>query len=935
MTAPGVLDRVSYVLVHLVQFRWTRDGVPHELNLNTAGAKVRLDRLHVAKLLSASDVVSDASGSSRLLGTLRLIGPHSVRYNDASWLVYPSMSAILQAFPEICSTALVKVRIEVTDPHGTTEVKTLMTDAGVAAVSNCDGMTITFDVEQRNLTALVSVPQRTLSKRTVPSAWVKYLDKDSAGSPMPLALGDCLPGMLEEDTTSWWRYKLGVLGLTVPKHPCVRSHRYRNTTEWRDVHLWCEKVTGMDLRESDYDSVYVDKALVYSYWKDASGTDRYGTSVDGAFSSSAQESAYSHAALARVRPWVMYPIVPEPVNDDAGEAAAAVDGNPLTYATIPPGGFMEFEIADAENRGRISMNSTDSGTDATDLEGAGAPVGLKVLAFLAMPPGGQAPGASQAVVAFTWPNGDVYKSAQGTFTPPASGYELCQVNLPFLVAGHYPTEDPAGGWCGTSFGTWSFKTGPSNTGPDAPNYYANNKELPFRIRITNNGSAGDGPIYVVATTLAVGCQLNRASLQIEHGLFQKLREQVREANYNEEFRETFGYYDGESRALQFVPGTKKGRYKHRGRGSVETLPPPRLSSVSVSRASFKDDVSGTYTGDSHGIISEPIEMMRLVLERLCGAEVVTDGGFGDYETTRDRMRSWYGGGDQRWKMRFSVTSRGTAESVLSQLASACMGLSATRLPDGRYAFWNWPPVSGLGPERFYRGSDADCEIDVDRMVLKKAGLPQLEVGRDGPGSIINDLEITYGSNAHNIATASWDLESDDGTGSPWGYLGIVPNSTLTAFDLCLNSKQAYGARPTKRINLPQVESRIVAQMAGMYYLGRNCHPERTLDFSGVPRLHDLYPGMVFRLSDALETRLGFLPPFWPTGTRWSEIYWMATESAQRNGGESPSQAISAVCVPWTIGEKWLPTTGPTPPPDSAAAGIFGSGDAGLDPNSPN
>jgi hypothetical protein len=900
----GVLDRLDVTATYLVDLYWLdSSGEWYQLlYLSSCGSKVRLDTLHQAKVVAVSDLVHDNNGPSRCAITLMFAGPYQVWSNQlATWIdqVYETWADLSADYPKLRAGAFAWVRLEVTDVNGTSEVKAQILGK-VRCPSHCDGLTVTLEVEQTSSTSLTLIPASTLSRLTVPANDKDNIDRDNGGAVFPVQLGDCIPGMVTPLSTEWFRYKLGVLGLEVPTQPTIRSNRHYESANnrWVEVFPWTEK-SSLAVLSGDYYSAYLEsaggKALVFRNWTGTDGVDRTAAlTYDGIFKTTSVYSGVANVLTSSSRPWVMMPSVPVPVDDPYGNAAKACDGNTLTYCTILPGQTVDWELKSINLDGTLSWNSTDVGTSNlgfVDYEGAGRPVGIKICALLVMPPGGTAPGAG--TVALNMVNAAGATALAGalasTHTPPSSGYVLCQNNQPCSVSGYIVGNR---GWRGTRLAEGRFTNSiDSGANPDYPLYSGVlTKEEPLRIRITNNNA---NPVYVMAVAVVLGCRLNTKAT---------------DERYLRKVFDAAGY----ARARGPNAGADAVRIGGETRETARYAPRiTQLSGCSVARPSYVDDDAGTYTGVVGDNLTEPLEFARLLLNDYAGETTayITEGNaFGSYDWARALLRIWYKGasGNQKWSMLFNLTSQQTTEQAIEALCADCMDLRVRRLPSGKYTFCHWYPASLCNPYQYYGGSSA-YKIDVDRHVLSRDGMPQIDVSEADSSTVCNNIEITYGAGGNHVATCS-AAGSDDGTGVQWGFGGLMPGeSALTPVELCVASVARYGEQLTRKLTLPHVETPVVATMVGMFHLARDSRAARFLRFASTAFLHDLYPGMYFKLNNDLADRYGFKPPYWPAGTTWPQLTWMCTANEQRSDGGAITQAITAVFIPEIVGEDWNPT----------------------------
>jgi hypothetical protein len=210
------------------------------------------------------------------------------------------------------------------------------------------------------------------------------------------------------------------------------------------------------------------------------------------------------------------------------------------------------------------------------------------------------------------------------------------------------------------------------------------------------------------------------------------------------------------------------------------------------------------------------------------------------------------------------------------------------------------------------------------MILRgRDGRPRLDISESDSSGVISEIEITYGVGGMHVARCD-QASSDDGRGYVWGAGEQMPYSTgVRPSELCQYSVTRFGPRPVFSLNLPYVDSPYFAANVGMYFLGRFFQTERLLRLAASKRLHDLLPGMVFKLNNDLTTRFGFIPPLWKEGTTWGTagtmdgVWWMCTgNERQQMQGDShrrgaPAavdvQLISAIALPYQIGEEFGPS----------------------------
>jgi hypothetical protein len=888
-----------------------------------------------ARIKSVGDVVCDNGGPSRCAITLEVNGLYC-HVTGPTTTRYRSLHDLMQACPQMRDYCMVYVYLVTREIGSGTMVTNLRMIGKVRSVSNADGFSATLQIEQSEPMDMNLVPRNTLSKEIVPLDGQPYIDKGLLSQPLPVSLGDCLPGSVRTWGTEWFRYRLGAFGLAVPMHSTIRSHRFKSSGEWVDVNLWTELQTNLDVYSTNYQASYIvsggTPALVFDYWKDATDTARTGNTNDGLWQDYSDPSISLQACsvFVRSRPWVLVPVVPTPVVDADSNGILAVDGDATTYATIAPGKYIEYEMPSAGLPGPLSHNTTDAGTGGVDLEGANVPVGLKLVALLCVPESGATNNTSTVTLSMRFPNGAVFKTTTTVTAaaPTTEHYKIFQVNVPCKIAGADVGTSGAG-WLGTSFESGDFSTSTDNTGNDLPIVYVDgsNKpiaKLPFRIRISNDGGgAHPSDVYAIAVGAIAGCRMNATDAVTEllatigalgraindrktsKVMRAALRKSLQSANQQLAF----------ARASQDMRLTDRSAIDWSGSQATQTefwtdVPPPKIGGVAVARASFKDTY-GDYTGTVDTVLDQPVHFAKLLLEKY-GYGLAAVGTFGNYPDALLSLRSW-DDVSPNWQMNVCLNQRQTVGDAIRSFASPCLGLRLSKREDNYYAVTHWLPASGMPNTRFWGGADSLCEIDMIHHVFRRDdGLPMVQISEGDILSVCNNYEISYGSAGHHLAKCS-PSGSDDGTGAAWGG-GFMPFSDWSPDQLAAASAERYvqdtetGVSPVRRISVPFVEHPRVAARIGMYALATTVQPPRSLELTGTEALQGILPGMVFRLSTALLTRYGFSPFLWPAGTTWDQIYWLCEGNEQRvveiDRSFVVTQQIRASWLPYRIGEEF-------------------------------
>jgi hypothetical protein len=925
-----VKDRISVDVQYAAYIR-TSVGVDARIYINTAGRILKSYDYYTPRLSEVADVVYDSQGKSTCTFTIVNNARIPVYLGaSATWESYDNLGLALKAYPSLAIGGVVQLYCEERDELGAVTLQELFKGT-ISRPASATPTAFVFEGEQRNALTDARTPTETLTVAP-PTISDAVIIPAASGATIPIHLGafrSKLAG-IDDDLSWWYNRNMAVFGL---KQPVAQTVPWfltgANNLVSRLGHCVTKRI-GLADPTPGWGGAFIDAgdgvmARIYSSWADNGNwwTGR-GWAVDDTHG---PQRWVTHNRF----PWVQVPISLNPVEganlvQDQGiaEGKKTQDGNPNTWAVLPSGKRLTFEIINPKSLpGRLCCNSTDAGTNATvqpkDYEGTGLPVGLKLVVLAALPnaPGIVNPtGTNTVEVKFCFPDETTWLASYTTrsFTPPktfdAIQIKTFEINLPYDT-GLAPGNAGAG-WVNTKFADGDFTTSPSSTGADATLFYVANQTKPFKVAIKNLESSA--PIYLVSVKLIAGCRMAMdpadqvvtfSYKRHRHLLagFSPFRVHKRRAGYKIELPESWG-----------------AMYDQR------KLEKPPVSSIYTCFQYYVDDASGTYTGSASRGITDPIHhaMFLMATEgKIPVADMATGAGdFGSVVIARDLLSRWWRGGvadPVGWPMNVSLTADDSVDAWVQALGEHCLDLKVRRMPSGKYGFFVWAPidlngvdnyayVSGAAGTRTTVGTPAAPEraIITGKQVIADPSGFSMELWSSPFREVVNRIQIRYGSGLFGLAECDKD-GSDDGTGLPWGYNGVVPFSGgLTAQQLCQWSVQSFGEAPEPlRLDLPGVDNPQVAVQIGLYYLCRKYRPEWQWRATCNVGLLDAWPGHILRFDDEVLSRANFRFPLdGSTYGKWSDKFFLVEESEHR-ASRGSIQVMSGVVLPKDFNQEMV------------------------------
>ena len=911
------LDQVSIGRAAVgVVFSWTRsDGKRCRLYASDARmATLTPDNQPYHPILVQHDDIIIAGDDKTFAFTLAVDSWFTVEVYSAtySYEQYTSLYAVLRQYPEALRAATATIYIEGENDSGTVKIEQILT-ATVEQTANTNAATMSFyctlidDVEE------FDVPVRETGINAIASDDDEY--DDTKGTAVPVSFGDFVqvtPWTFTAQT--WLKYWLGVFGWEIPVAEALPVGR-RKTRHSEIRCVYAERTTGgLDKAATAYGGIYMEVggklAKVYDQWFDQSGN-----AVIGQAARFIDRTEYFGVEVED-RPFVQLPVTPTAVEASTStmKLSRAVDNNPGTYAVIPSGETVTFSLPTVSLPGRMSLNSTDAGTDASrDSEGANYPVGFKIICCLVNH--GSASITGNVTLSLQFDDGFVYLQGTAdacslTTTPtlaPGEG-RMLQLNIP------YRTATPNQGWGGTRWQSGDFTAGQSNdtSDPDYPVWRVGCEGYPMRIAFTNSMS---GPVGLAAIGPLLGVRVNTPVTVSTRDIpapatKRQLRLWLRERDYfvsspRNDDRE-FNY--GAIGASPWGPDPVKMRREYE-RWLVANRETP-ISAIKVARGMYADDSSGTYTGTASKTLTQPIEASRAAIQIYGGASsalICSGSELGSYEVAREAVRRWYSGGVSSldWTVLSQLLAKTPVGTVADGYLTNCLGMKRVRYPNGKYGWYHWGPVASLDSGRLYNGG---TPIEAEQLVLMEGdpdspeSFPSIQIGHTGRASVINSIRIMYRGRLSSMASCNWedstdgDFEEANWPAIPYSF-GLLPGGTG---GLCDTSRLRFGQRRPVTIDFTETHDSRVAVGEGLHRLARGWQPEPQMDAECGLGLHDLWEGHVFRLSNAVETKFGIVPPFWGNGVEWEDLWWMCTQNAVLSKPHLPCR-IHAVWLPYNLG----------------------------------
>lgn len=848
------------------------------------------------RIMQRGDAVSDNGQTYRGSVTIAQKGPHRVtvagvvtRYYTASDV----LAALTLAKASVTLTQRFVSGADVTDDA-------LLMTGQVVQVSHVGANSITLELELRADVENAKIPQRQLEEY---AGWeTARIPKESLGLSIPAPFGRYANyggNNFSTQTVTYLRGVLPLVGIKPNVIPAVEIERSSEVQPSTSRLAYAEKVTaGLTMANTFNDSYGTPRGYFYESALDVySCVWNTGNSI--IFDSAAgpyKGQAWSAATFAT--PWVQVPLVPSQTTEiTAGTTtpSGATDRSPFTYMGILSGGFWRAEIPQVSEVGRISGNSTIDGSGSWDNEGTDAPPGLALYVLLVNPPGQTLGGTLRAYV--VWPGTTqklmgLYVDQAMTSTPRE--VQLVKLIFPYTFDG---TVSGAGdGWGETKFHNWHFSTAPNASGQDTPLYNASasGKDLPFQIALECTA----GRVYVAGVAWVVGCRRNIAAYQprnkrTDYGVDPSSASQRRS-----DFRA--GDY-GDYGPKQIVRGgySFKGGIKYtpsRIKPGELLYSKPSDVDAYVSLATYKDDVSGTYTGTAAKLLESPVDVAYYILDvygQSTGA-VTTLGQLGSFANARANLDTWsLLKGLSGWAHDHTIVERETVNDTLDALRSVAPPLIIRRRRNKDWAAHAWYPSAAS-----WANDNYGFAIDARRHLLAEAQGPYIECFEDDARSVVNQLKINYGLDPATgkflYRAVANKTDNDDGQGGKWvdPWPGGASLGAVLAW-----SEARYGERADS-IDLPGVRDGRMAVVIGTAFLAARYRPSWRLRMQSSSALIDMEYGHAFQFVQAGMDAFGLACPV--PGVTWGSAWWRCVVSETREQG-AVTQYIEAALLPTTIG----------------------------------
>ena len=163
-----------------------------------------------------------------------------------------------------------------------------------------------------------------------------------------------------------------------------------------------------------------------------------------------------------------------------------------------------------------------------------------------------------------------------------------------------------------------------------------------------------------------------------------------------------------------------------------------------------------------------------------------------------------------------------------------------------------------------------------RDILIGSDRPAIEIQYTNIEDVINKITINYAysptTRKYGSVASLEDWCSDDGFGVGWP---ACPGSGISCDALAAISIQHFGGVREAKINLQGIWNRAGAVAVGISLLWRNWRPMAKLHFAGGMGCHDMVPGQIITMNDAVRTTLG-LPCsiLFRASNTWTNFYWV-------------------------------------------------------------
>jgi len=900
--------------------------------LCTAGRQMKAPAYPYQPLIvQVEDIVTDVGeGSSRLAFTLAADrGVYCYKSGTSPyWEHFDNLQTLLQAYPSF-SRAEVEIGVELHDcvSAGSSATSYTLWQGVVRKLSGVSPMSVTFECEQDVAVRDKIIPARTLDEVY---DWHGHpesrQDPSAKGQPSLASFGSFLPDVEWASMSTWQkRNVLGVCGLDIPlanlAH-CGVISQFVTAYGYELLHDNEIPISGSLESGTDW-GVYLNtggskRARLYNKWEDLNGTTHNGQTMYRA--AGTQVSAF----LTPTYPWVQLPIVPSLPDGVDAYWYKAIDGNPNTYTIINPLTHAYYILPSVSLPGSLSMNSTDAGTGTYDHSGAGAPVGLKLVALLR-----RNPSAVNGVfeLSLVTPGGALWGGlpyAATTFNIPYSGttdWKLCQVNLP---CDNGVTPGTAGsGWIGSHFHSGNFESSTEVDGPDGSLFWSQNKVEPMMIKVNNTSSA---QVWLVALALVAGCRVNVEANPLITFLYSP--EAEREAWADRESsrtRDARPYRVGISASggREYLPRDDGRRdawsnsvSRTQKKSQYDVKMPPTAFAASAATVKAPDSF---ITGTSGEVLRDPIHHMCFALSYMRGEEVAEGTEFGSYTEARTLLTRWWSGSAANplhtWDMNEQAGKPSPLGTFIDAGCAPVMDLKVRRLRNGKWGFTIWGPWAMLSTSLtsvVYISGRPTVLIEPMEHVLAGDGGAAMSMSADTQ-SVRNLINIRYGQNLQYVARCyqtGASFATDNGVGEAWcaGSGGAMPyGSTNTPVDLAEWSYRMFGLSELFTIDVPFVDSPRVAAMIGAYYLARYYRPEVVLRFSANAGLLDMHPGHIFFMKNDLWSKLAWrylLGGDYNADPSWDTVAWMVTQIDTIGGcGEPLTHEVSAILLPTQFGTE--------------------------------